>query len=289
MAENVRIEHLIDAEQFLARTAAFRAAHPIETNVLGSVAASVVDGSRVFARAHWYLALDAVGVVAGIACHTPHYRPILSPMPEAVAEALADAMLQHEPAVAGVTGPAGPATAFARALRERTARPATRSTLRELIYVLDGHTPHRAVTGCARKATAADIPLLVDWFAEFGEEALGSIHRVTEEDVRLRMLGRTMLLWESDGVPVAMAGHASVTSSPSGDIGRIGPVYTARQARGQGFGAAVTSAMVEHLRGLGCAVVMLYTDADYPRSNDVYRRLGFREVGAVVELGDPAD
>ena len=289
MPSSVRIEHLSNPAEFLRRSEPFRADHPIETNVIGSVAASVVDGSRRYDRAHWYLALGPKGEVLGLAVHTPHYRPILSPMAPEVAAQLAGALLEHEPALAGVTGPLEPARAFAAVVHERTGRDAARQTLQELIYVLGEHTPRPGVVGAARAATDDDVPLLVEWFSEFGEEALGSIHRVTPEDVRLRLGGRTMLLWEADGVPVAMAGHAAIMPSPGGDIGRIGPVYTARAARGHGFGAAVTSAMVEHLQALGCTTVALYTDADYPRSNAVYQRLGFQVVGSVVELGDPAD
>lgn len=284
----ITIEAVSGAAELLARSQAFRAAHPIDTNVIGSVAASVIDGSRTYDRAHWYLALDGDEVV-GIAVHTPHYRPVLSPMPDAAARSLARAMLQREPSLAGVTGPLEPAQAFADTLHHGTGRDASRVTLQELIYVLGDHTPRAGVPGAARAATDEDIPLLVDWFTEFGQEALGSIHVVTPDDVRRRLSGRTMLLWEDDGRPVAMAGHASIMTSPVGDVGRIGPVYTARSARGHGYGAAVTSAMIDHLHTHGCSVVMLYTDAAYPTSNRVYQRLGFREIGAVVELGDPAE
>ena len=105
----------------------------------------------------------------------------------------------------------------------------------------------------------------------------------------MRLSQREMLIWEVDGVPTAMAGYAALISSPSGLIGRIGPVFTSPEHRGYGYGAAVTSAMVEHLREKGCARVILYTDADYPKSNRVYQAMGFREVGAVVELGEPAE
>ena len=273
-----------DAAAFLAATLPLRLADPVNTNVLGSIAESAVDGSRRYEAEYWWL-VEHHGAVAGAAVHTPHYRPVLSPMPEAAAPLLADAMLAQCPGIRGVTGPEAPALAFARRVALRTGHDATENTLRELIYVLGSHTPRAGVAGRARAATPEDVPLLIDWFTQFGLEALGSIHTVTEEDVLRRLEHRDMLLWLVDEAPVAMAGHAALTPSPTGLIGRIGPVFTAKEQRGHGFGAAITSAMIEHLQGLQCASILLYTDAAYEQSNKVYRALGFAPVGSVVELG----
>ena len=284
----LRVEQVADPAEFLARTAQFRDANPLETNVVGSVPQSIIDGSRQYAMAYWWLVLED-DLVVGCALHTPHYRPVLSPMSDAAAVLLADAMFDAHPTVRGVTGPLAPARAFGARLRDLTGFDATKSTLCELIYELGEHTPRSGVAGAARTATETDIPLLTKWFSDFGSEALGSIHNVTEDDVRSRMSQRDILIWEAAGVPVAMAGYAALIPTPDGVIGRIGPVFTVAEHRGHGYGAAITSAMVDHLRGLGCTRVILYTDADYPKSNRVYRAMGFEEVGAVVELGDYAD
>jgi predicted GNAT family acetyltransferase len=66
-------------------------------------------------------------------------------------------------------------------------------------------------------------------------------------------------------------------------VGRVGPVYTPAEHRRRGYGAAITSAVVEHLLPL-TTTVMLYTDAANPTSNGVYERLGFRVVADVVDL-----
>lgn len=283
-----RIERVNDPAEFLQRTEALRLARPIETNVVGSVAQSVVDGSRHYPVAYWWLVLDD-DVVVGAALHTPHYRPVITPMPTAVVPLLAEAIHGVHPTVRGVTGPEPEARVFAQTLNRLTGEDCSEVTLRELVYVLGEHSPRAGVKGHARLAGESDVPMLVVWFEEFGQEALGSIHRVTPEDVSARLSNRPMLIWEAEGEPVAMAGHAALTPSPAGLIGRIGPVFTAREHRGHGYGAAITSAMIEYLQESGCVTVMLYTDEDYLQSNKVYRTLGFTEVGAVVELGQPSD
>jgi predicted GNAT family acetyltransferase len=283
--QRMRVERVENASMFLEVTLPLRLADPVNTNVLGSIATSVADESRTYADACWWVVRDGDEVV-GAAVHTPPYRPVLSPMREDAARLLADAAHSTRSGVRGVTGPEPAATAFANRICELTGWNAARGTLRELIYVLGEHTPRPDVSGCARLAHVDDVPLLLEWFDAFSLEALGSIHTVTADDMHRRLQHRDMIIWEDQGIPVAMAGHAALTPSPAGRLGRIGPVFTVAGRRGHGYGAAVTSAMVEHLRALDCAVILLYTDADYAQSNKVYRALGFEEVGSVVELGD---
>jgi predicted GNAT family acetyltransferase len=65
-------------------------------------------------------------------------------------------------------------------------------------------------------------------------------------------------------------------------VGRLGPVYTLPEARGRGFGSAITAVVARVLLAQG-ATVMLYADADNPTSNGVYERLGFRAVDEHIE------
>jgi len=96
-------------------------------------------------------------------------------------------------------------------------------------------------------------------------------------------------LWEVDGIPVSMSGHASIVATAGATVGRIGPVFTPADQRGTGFGTAITAAMVEHLQPR-CSTIMLFTDELNPTSNGIYERLGFEVVGDIVEFAfDSAD
>ena len=88
---SLHVERVAEAAEFLAKTQVFRHAQPLETNVLGSVPQSVIDGSRHYATMYWWIVLDGDTVV-GCAVHTPHYRPVLSPMSDEAARMLADAV-----------------------------------------------------------------------------------------------------------------------------------------------------------------------------------------------------
>jgi predicted GNAT family acetyltransferase len=73
-------------------------------------------------------------------------------------------------------------------------------------------------------------------------------------------------------------------------VPRIGPVYTPAEHRGHGYAAALTAAVAEDALAKGAVAVTLFADAANPTSNNVYRRIGFREVAWVVDLrfADPA-
>ena len=98
----------------------------------------------------------------------------------------------------------------------------------------------------------------------------------------MRLWLERMWLWEVEGEPVAMAGHANVVATPGGSVGRLGPVYTLPEARGRGYGSAITAVVSRVLLAQG-ATVMLYADVANPTSNGVYERLGFRAVAEHVE------
>jgi predicted GNAT family acetyltransferase len=83
-----------------------------------------------------------------------------------------------------------------------------------------------------------------------------------------------------------MAGYAALVATPSGAVGRVGPVYTPPEHRGNGYGTAVTAVVVGHLLG-EADTVMLFTDDANPTSNHVYENLGFVHEDDVVEL-EPA-
>jgi predicted GNAT family acetyltransferase len=126
------------------------------------------------------------------------------------------------------------------------------------------------------------VELLVSWDVRFAGEA-GLLNDDVEARVADRVGAGARWLWERDGVPVAMAGHATPVDTPSGAVGRIGPVYTLPGERGRGYGSAVTAAVTERLQER-CAVIMLFADAANPGSNRIYERLGFEAVGEIVEV-----
>ena len=89
-----------------------------------------------------------------------------------------------------------------------------------------------------------------------------------------------LTLWESGGTAVALAGH----NRPAAGVVRVGPVYTPRERRQRGYGAAVTTAVCRAALGAGAAEVVLFTDLANPTSNALYQRLGFLAVDDLTGL-----
>jgi predicted GNAT family acetyltransferase len=127
------------------------------------------------------------------------------------------------------------------------------------------------------------VALLADWFCEFRKETgVGRTPPVPDPQTVISNAkrGEVFIFWCVDGRPVAAAGHSAVRRGSS----KIAPVYTPAEQRRRGFGAAVTVAAVESARRLGATEITLFTDAEYPASNAVYRGLGFEVIGEFAEF-----
>jgi predicted GNAT family acetyltransferase len=284
-AMNFQVDRIASAKTFLDHSESFRNANPIETNVISSIAISTESSTKTDPASFWWIVRHD-GEAVGIATRTTPHRLNLSPMPDGSAGELARVILASDPMCWGVTGPEEIASAFVKHWCALTGKSRTDFPLheRQTLYVLGEHTPFTSVPGNARQSNVDDLSLLVKWMRAFVKET-GGIMVASEADLQARVLASTFIIWEIDGTPVAMSRLASTIAQPEGMIGRIGVVYTTPDKRGNGYGAAVTSAMIKHLIAVGCSTITLHTDGDYEKSNRVYQKLGFLPVGAFVELG----
>jgi predicted GNAT family acetyltransferase len=276
----MKVERLASPQDFLARTADFRAAEPVFTNMHGSIAAGVAAG-RVYEQEFWWVVVDGAGSdqkVVGCALRTAPYRLIVSPMPAQGAHALGRAVAAADPALPGCNGPREVVEA---ALAGYDKGRDHRVTMTDVVYVLTDYLPPRPVAGGPRLAVRDDLDLLVAWHHQFGVDVGLPMHDVPAS-VGDRIAHGGLWLWEVNGTPVAMAGHAPVVDTPAGAVGRIGPVYTVAEQRGRGYGSAVTAAVVDALAPQ-CSTLMLFADAANPTSNGIYLALGFSPVGELVE------
>jgi len=267
-----------DAAEFLDASLPLRSADPVRTNVLGSVATGVTEGIG-YDDANFFVVEDDDGEVVGAALWTAPYKLLLSPMPDDAAVAVADAAVARSAETGlhpgGIVGPGGTAE-LAAARFGRTFRTARD----ERILVLHDYLRPRPVAGSARQPDESDLALLRAWRAAFAEDTGSELTH--DETLMMASLRRTWL-WEVDGVPVSMAGHAPIVDTPAARVGRIGPVYTPANLRGYGYGTAATAAVVDALLPR-VDVVMLFTDAANVTSNQVYEALGFVHAADVVEI-----
>lgn len=212
-------------------------------------------------------------------------RPlVVSGMPVTCASAVDAVAARTDPQPPGAIGPVREVQAHLAAHVARTGRDAAVVKRLRLFRLVTLVTPV-TVPGRARRATEVDAELLARWQGEFDTEAFGRPR--TEPDPaaaaqlrEARAAGAGYLIWERAGEPVAYA----AARRPISGMSRIGPVYTAAEQRGRGYGSAVTAAAAAWARGAGAREVVLFTDLANPTSNAIYPRIGFRPVGDGLEV-----
>lgn len=287
-AERMHVVEHSSAGEFLARTESFRAAQPVLTNIIGSVASGVAAGRAYDAELWLTVHAGSTDEVVGIAMRTAPHNLMASPMPVPAAVALGERLVVIDPALPGVSGTPEVTGAIVDALDARNrAHPGFLSLVRVLGEL---HAPRHPCPGRHRAVVPGDHDRVVDWLVEFGAEA-GLHVQPSRDAIRADLLaagGSPLWVWDVEGEPVSLGGHAPLVSTPVGAVARIGPVYTPVVHRGHGYGTAITHAVAEAL-ARDCAIVLLYTDAANVTSNDIYAQLGFAEVAKWVEVSlDPS-
>lgn len=276
----------VSAAEFLACTREFRAADPVLTNIIGSVAAGVVRGRRYDSELWLTVHQEPSSGPIGIAMRTAPHHLVASPMPPAAARALGHWLARIDPGLPGVSGTPEVVDTLVAALG---AGERSHVGMRNRVRVLSElRVPRHACPGHARPVAAGDIDRVVGWMQDFGAEA-GLQVQPSRDAIRadLAVMG-PLWLWEVHGRPVSLGGHAPLVTTPAGTVARIGPIYTPEAERGHGYGTAITHALAEAL-GHEAAIVMLYTDAANATSNSIYEHLGFAVVADWVEVTLDAD
>jgi len=283
----MEVERCSSPEDFLASSITYRANQPVRTNVIGSVAVSVVEGARSYDGYWWWIVRDDHGDVVGAAMRTAPFGLQLGPMPIEAAQLLARAVAKADDGFPWLAGPETLVKAFLRVYGEEGSPGSIRGAVRgrtSLLYELD-ELVAPDVEGEPRVATVEDFELVDQWTLDFQEYIDGVSHTPTEQDRRSlmeRLSAGSRWLWCAEGVAVSMAGHALSVATPSGLVTRVGPVFTPADHRRRGYGSAVTASLSATLRASGSRV-MLYADAANPTSNSIYQKLGYRLVDDSVQ------
>lgn len=302
----VELEFFDDAAAFLAVAQAHLAADP----VIGSVVATVTqrlrdDGTAGGDRAPtmpppwWVVVRDTAGEVAGVGMRTAPFVPhplFLLPMPAGSGAAIARAMRDRGEAVTGgvygVNGAIDAATECAQELARLTGGASRvlahlrlfESTDRRALQAhRDGGPP-----GTLRRATSADLDLVLRWFDEFDAAAEAQAGRPPsgvhggpgpDQVVRWVERGGVWLWLDEHGTPV----HLTAATLPAFGVSRVGPVYTPAAYRGRGHATRVVAHVTQQLLDQGVRVC-LYTDQANPTSNAIYQRIGYTPVVDTANL-----
>ncbi len=136
------------------------------------------------------------------------------------------------------------------------------------------------VAGNARVVMPDDVGIVAEYLSGFIQDAFGTesgSESLADAAAGLASSGN-LYFWEVDGEPVAMANMAA--ASPR--YRRINEVYTPRPFRKKGYASALVSEICLRLKADGITPV-LYADCANPDSNAVYRKIGFKENGRLLD------
>jgi len=271
-----------DAREFLAAAGPRLRANAASNTVLLTVAASVADsGPALYGDEPplfgWWA--GTVGRVDGAFIHTPPYSVLLSAVPTAAIDPLAELLARDDRRLVGVSATDQLAEAFAAAWSARR-HSTTEVALRLRLYRLaTPREPDPSAPGSADVATVADEAVVREWMEAFECET-GEPPGVSRRLDKHLAAGSLTIWRDSRGTPVALAGYSREVDGAR----RIGPVYTVKQHRRHGYGAAVTGAASRRALDSGTAQLLLYADIDNPTSNTLYQRLGFEPIESRTTL-----
>ena len=266
---------LESASEFLNQTEPLRAADPFRTNLLGSVASSVAEGSRTYEKYFWWVIANESGEVVGAAMRTAPHGMVLSPMPIGGARELALAVTLHDIELPEVAGPSRVVKEFIKAYQSSGTSQSKRlveDAGHELLYALENLSVP-AVPGSMENARREEFERIYSWVTSFADE-VGILMPNPTESIEAGFNRSSWRLWRVDDEIVSLAGYAPLVETPNGIVGRIGPVYTPPVHRRHGYAGVLTAELSQELINQG-ARVMLYTDAKNPTSNGIYQRIGF--------------
>ena len=179
-------------EAFLGESLKYRATEPLRTNVMSTVATSVVADPHRYDECFWWLIRDTAGLVVGAAFCTPPFMLALGPMTDAAAVAVARHVALGDLRIPGLLGRAALVEAFASAFASAKGSGAPTFVVqrRDVLYQVD-RVVEPAVPGRAEVATEVDLDLAVVWHGDFDREINGVAGTMTT-DQRRKMLCSSM-------------------------------------------------------------------------------------------------
>lgn len=258
-----------DAQHFLSHTELFRLKEIVRTNFISSIANSVATGSRTYKESFWWSVTHEDEVV-GIAIRTAPFGYVFSPMPEDAVKYLMEEILVKDSTALEFAGPKKVINQVERCIG-RDALEDEGELVYELKQLIEPET-----TGEIRLARESDYKLIYSWVLEFVQETEIQAFNL-ESVVKTNIQKGLNYLLEIDGQVVSFGGFHTPIEILGRKIGRVGPIFTPKEFRKNGYASLITSFITRILINEG-AIVTLYTQAENPTSNKIYQNLGFLKI-----------
>ncbi len=281
----MNLTRFTSSQDFSAHAESFLVTHEAQNNLMLGLATSLALNPNLYGSQPYFAVVDDAdaGQVMAAALMTPPHRVTLSfNAPREALELIARDVHDFRPDTPGVTGPVPVSLQFAQIWRDLTGQN-FHQRMAERIYRLDSVKPPRDASGRLRRINENDRALLLEWVAAFqmeiwNEADPASVERLVNNMLTLPPDYRGTFLWEDPG-PVSLTSYGGPTPNSM----RIGPVYTPRERRGQGYASACVAAVSQHLLDGGRKFCTLFTDLGNPTSNKIYMQIGYEPVCDVDE------
>ena len=267
------------AAAFLGAVGAPLQAEEARHSLLLGLATALARGSIDPAAPPVLASLGGAGDLRGAALRIPPGPACLHAVDAGAAHALAEALFERDPSCTGVVGaPPGP-RCFTERWTARAGRFSSLVMVQKLYELTRVIPPAPAAPGAMRQAGIADLDLVASWNHAFAGEAVPHEERGPEAARAIasrRIHAGELYLWETGGAVVAMGAFARETATGI----TINTVYTPPAERAHGYASTLVAAMSALALSRGKRACFLYADATNRTSNDIYRKIGYREVCA---------
>jgi predicted GNAT family acetyltransferase len=272
-----------DASSFLSRVGEMLKSHEARFGLALGLARRLVDEPHAYGEVDpWFASVESGTQVCAAAMRTPPHKLILAFFGgdlTAISDALVPVVSQAFGSIPGVVGQSEIVKAIAARWCDSQGI-TVRSTMEQRIYKLTEVRCDIPANGLFRRAGEADKQTVAAWTMEFHKDIYGEEppDRIAEE-AHARVDRGDTYLW-CDGEPVSMC----ASTRPTDHGITISGVYTPPEKRGRGYATVCVASLCNELLGRGYRFCVLYTDAGNPTSNEVYRRIGFVEIGGSVDV-----
>lgn len=229
-------------------------------------------------------AVEKNGEVTGVAAHYWNGNIVLQAPPASVPALLRAALIASPHKLKGLIGSVEQVEAGRRALAPGESQIQLDSAEKLYRLPLDELKVPPALQGGevrGRRMETRDVELVTKWRAAFSVETLdeednASLQRRSRATA-LNSLeeGRTWLLEDESGQPVAMTGFNAITD----EAVQVGGVWTPPALRSRGYGRSVVAASLLDARREGVDEAILFTDEGNVPAQRAYEALGFEGVG----------
>jgi len=261
------------ATEFLEHARAWLELAEVENNLILGIASYFASYSGDLKTQPYFFTVEDKGAILGAALMAPPRQLLTTFMPDDAVIELADYLLSVSAPVPGWFGPSSKAELFAKYWIGRTGQ-TCRLRRTHRLYACTAVLPLTYLPGRLRPAIADDQTLLSEWCVQFCLDA-GIEDEIPFFKARLphKLADGSLFVWETNTV-LSMAGLER--QQPRGVA--ISWVFTPSHLRGQGYATSCVAALTQQMLGAGKHFCCLYADLANPTSNNIYRRVGYREI-----------